>query len=324
VSQWSEKEAVEPVTFPTIITGWITDRKPGLSAQRSMRRFVQYLCESAWFDWQTVDPDDITRADMKGLKDWLVKKGKAPGYIKKCRAQLVTLWRYGIGEGDPPRIHWWGSSSVTRRGFTDDEARKILLAAREEADPLLRWAPWIMAANGACIGEIAGSVAWAVMKRNGVWSSICRTAEASGPPPGCRTSDLKNKGSNRCVPLPHWMIDEGFLIYWRARSKGGALFPDVTPSPDDGKRPNNAAKTLGEWISVLIESDTLGSAPTIPGVIGLRQCAAMLGSHATITGHRDGSSASGEYGEYPLGPLIEAVKKLPHPLAEDDLVEAAE
>jgi integrase len=164
------------------------------------------------------------------------------------------LWRYGIGENDlthnPLLRFQYIGESVKRRGFTDDEARKILLAAREETDPLLRWAPWIMAANGARISEIVGSRASAVMKRNGHWCLDLQDGRGERPSTRMPGEMQKNVGSNGTVPLPGWLIDEGFLDYWRALPNDGALFPGVTPSPDDGKRSHNATKTIGKWIRV--------------------------------------------------------------------------
>jgi integrase len=283
-----------------------------------MKRVVRYLCECA----ETTDPNGITTAHMRAYKDWMVDEDYGPGTIIQHRSQLTTLWRYGIGEvhlienplngfqfldsGDRPG----------RRGFTDEEAKQILTAAREEENPLLRWTPWIMAGNGARIAEIVGSATTAILQRGGVWCLDLQDGRGERPSTRMPGERLKNRPSNRTVPLPEWLIEEGLLDYWRALPKDSALFPDVKQS-FDGKRSHYATKALGKWIRNGLEMKDPRLGPDHSWRHRFKTVCRDAGIdrdvHDALTGHTDGS-ASENYGEFPLPPKIAAVKKLRNPL----------
>jgi integrase len=58
------------------------------------------------------------------------------------------------------------------RDYTPEEAVTILTAARLQTNPLLRWAPWVMAYTGCRVGELLGSTASAIQHRDGVWCLV--------------------------------------------------------------------------------------------------------------------------------------------------------
>jgi integrase len=323
-----------PITFETIIAKWIKDRKPGLKAQQNMRRVVRYLCECA----EKTDPTAFTSADLGAYKDWMVDEDFEDGSIIQHRGQLMTLWRFGGGNcglTDNPVTGFQylaKDDGSGRRGFTPDEARLILTAAREETDPFLRWTPWIMAFGGARIGEIVGSAASAVIQlptASGEMVWCLDLQDGRGPRSSTRMPEerLKNSGSNRSVPLAHvGLIDEGFVDYVQGLSKGSALFPNIKPSPSDGKRSHYAVKKMGKWIRKDLEltEERIGPDHSWRHYFktACRDAEIDRDVHDAITGHIDGK-ASSEYGEFPLSPKHKAVNKIRNPLAPDSSVRDA-
>jgi integrase len=332
---FAEKEAVEPITFEAIIAKWVKDRKPGLKAQQNMRRVVRYLCECA----EKSDPTAFTAADLGAYKDWMVDEDFEDGSIIQHRGQLMTLWRFGIGNcglTDNPVTGFQylaKDDGISRRGFTPDEARLILSAAREETNPFLRWAPWVMAFGGARIGEIVGSAASAVTQlptASGEMVWCLDLQDGRGP---ARASTrmpkerLKNANSNRSVPLAQvGLIDEGFLDYVEGLPKGSALFPNIKPSPFDGKRSHYAINKMGQWIrkDLKLTDERIGPDHSWRHYFktACREAEIDRDVHDAITGHIHGK-ASSEYGEFPLSPKHKAVNKIRNPLAPDALVSDA-
>jgi integrase len=304
--------------FEEIIAGWVKERKIGIKVKSDMERVVRYLCECA----ETTDPNRITTAHMRAFKDWLVDEEYSLGYIKQQRSQLTTLWRFGIANGGLTNtplngFQYFASKGDGRRGYTDAEARLILTKARQQADPLLRWSPWILAATGARIGEVVGSKASTVRQINGVWCLDFQDGRGERPSTRMPGERLKNAGSNRREPLAQFLLDEGFLEYWRSIPNDGALFPGVKPS-FDGKRSHYAIKKLGKWIrkGLGLIDPRLGPDHSWRHRFKTvcRDAEIDRDVHDALTGHTDGS-ASGEYGEFPLAPLIVAVAKIQSPLA---------
>jgi integrase len=89
-----------------------------------------------------------------------------------------------------------------------DEARAILRAARAEAQPTLRWLPWMMAYSGARVGEVAQLTAKDFFKVEGRWYYELTTKGKK---------QLKNEHSIRKVPIHPDLITEGLLEFVNGR-----------------------------------------------------------------------------------------------------------
>lgn len=89
-----------------------------------------------------------------------------------------------------------------RRAFTEDEARIILRAARQQQDSWLRWGPWLMAYSGMRVTE-AGQLRKIDIERNGDASFIHIRAAAG---------HVKN-GADRLIPVHAALVTEGFLSF---------------------------------------------------------------------------------------------------------------
>src|SRR5207247_1995193 len=107
--------------------------------------------------------------------------------------------------------------SEKKRGYTDDEARIILRAARSEKESHKRWIRWVCAYTGARITEICQVRSQDIRQIDNIWC-VAFAAEAGS---------LKNVNSERVVPIHPALIDEEFLKFVRSIDEG-PLFPDVS------------------------------------------------------------------------------------------------
>ncbi|WP_181164525.1 DUF6538 domain-containing protein [Amaricoccus solimangrovi] len=182
---------------------------------------------------------------------------------------------------------------VTRpKGFTDEEARAILRAARGVDKAPLRWVPWLGAFTGARVGELLQLRREDFREVDGI--PFVRVTPEAG--------SVKT-GRYRDVPLHPQLVEEGLLDFARS-SKPGALFKRGDLSSvnrfvrdalglkpgEAGPQPNHAwrhrFKTLGRGAGIDVK---------------------LIDA---IQGHAD-STASGGYGEWPLAALYRAMKGIP-------------
>jgi len=125
-----------------------------------------------------------------------------------------------------------GTRRGKRLGYTDDQARLILSAARREKKPYRRWIPWLCAFTGCRLDEVARRAACDVKRVGSIWV--------------IDIPDGKNEGAARKIPLHSKLVAEGFIDYWRHLPADGPLFPDLA----DGRygRAGTATKNLGRWL----------------------------------------------------------------------------
>jgi integrase len=114
------------------------------------------------------------------------------------------------------------------RTYTLQDARLVLLAARERNEPHLRWVPWLAAYSGARVGELTSIEKSDVVEVGGHYFYHVIHDPAKG-----RTTKTKK---NRKVPLHSALIEEGFLDFVRA-APDGPLFSA-----------NRVEQNLRDWI----------------------------------------------------------------------------
>jgi integrase len=203
-----------------------------------------------------------------------------------------------------------GTKKAKRLGYTDDQARVILSAARREKKPYRRWIPWLCAFTGCRLDEVAGRAARDVKRVGSTWV--------------IDIPDGKNEGAARKIPLHSKLIAEGFIDYWRNLPPDGPLFPDLT----DGRygRAGTATKNIGRWLRrvqkdlgiLLVEEPRY--APSHSWRHRFKSEARRVGTDQrpimseetsdALTGHYEGK-VSRDYGEYyvdsVLRPAIESM-----------------
>jgi integrase len=128
-----------------------------------------------------------------------------------------------------------------------DEAATILGAARREADPRIRWLPWISAYTGLRINEVVHLRVEDFFESEGLWFFSAQTT-------GGRS--LKTISSRRNVPVHPALVAEGLRTFVD-RTGSGALFASgayaavtrwfhTLPNIHEGVSPNHGWRHLFE------------------------------------------------------------------------------
>jgi integrase len=141
-----------------------------------------------------------------------------------------------------------------------------------------------------------------ILQLEGIW--VMKFDPKAGP--------LKNRNSERVVPLHPALIDSGFLNFVNG-ANSGPLFPRLPPDKF-GKRGGNGTKVLGRWVRSLGLTDPRLS-PSHSWRHRFKTSARRYGLASdlvdAITGHARKSVADG-YGEYPLEALLRELMKIPY------------
>jgi integrase len=194
--------------------------------------------------------DDARRVSADDLVSWkadLLAKGRAAKTIRDSKlAPVRAIFQWAVDnrklDTNPAariNIDLKSRSTEKRRGYTDEEAKIILRAARTAEEAHKRWVPWVCAYTGARIAEICQLRSEDIKQITGIWC-IAFAAEAGS---------LKNVNSERVVPVHSALIDEGFLKFV-ASARKGPLFPDLAPDRF-GSRGGTGTKILSRWIRSL-------------------------------------------------------------------------
>lgn len=149
---------------------WKEARKAGRAAntveayRSSMRGFVAFL--------EHDDPHEVTQADVVRFKDQRLDDGISPKTVSDSDlAALRSVFGWAVDNGrmrinpaEGVKVLKGKPTKLREKSFTDEEAAAILahaLAAvrgKQETEKRYlarRWVPWLMAYNGARVGEIA-------------------------------------------------------------------------------------------------------------------------------------------------------------------------
>ena len=187
--------AAAPVTFQTIIEGWLVEKRPNQKTEYTWRKVMTQLSGFIGHDDASrVSPDDLVswKADLlaKGLKAKTIRDSKlAP--VRAIFQWAVDNRKLHANPAVRINIDLKARSSEKRRGYSDEEARIVLQAARREKETHKRWVPWVCAYTGARISEICQLRSEDVKEIDGIWC-IAFAAEAGS---------LKNVNSERIVPV---------------------------------------------------------------------------------------------------------------------------
>lgn len=214
------------VTFAGLIDGWKGgDAQPKADSVRAYEGRIKSFTRWLGHD----DAAKLTRADVQGWKDSMIagEERNLKGIKLKLDA-VRSMIKWGIMNGRLPyRDNPADGVSVSLkkerkkvRGYSDDEAKLILSAARQY-EGFLRWGTWLMAWTGMRAGEVAQlRVADLRSDADGQWS-IKITSEAGR---------IKTQSSERTIPLHSAVVREGFPAYVKGLDGKGKLFPELYAS----------------------------------------------------------------------------------------------
>ena len=293
------------VSFDELLSGWITERQPRDKTQYAWRRVIDQFCRFVGHaDASRVSADDLVRWKASLLEAGLRAKTIRDGKLAPIRAILqwaVDNRRINQNPAERITIDIKGKLADRKRGYSEDEAWKVLNAAQKERDHLRRWVPWLCAFSGARVSEVCQVRAEDLVQLEGIW--CVRFAPEAG--------SLKNVSSERAVPLHPVLIERGFLEFVE-KVGSGPLFAELKPDRF-GSRGGNGTKVLGRWVRAMGLTD-----PRISPNHSWRHRLRTLGRRyglATdildaITGHRRQTVAD-TYGEFPIGALYREMTKIP-------------
>ena len=155
------------------------------------------------------DASQIGREDLIRWRD-STKAGGATNNTWNNRLSLIRqVLGHGVSDGvlkaDPTDgLQLRKSRQTSPPPYSDEEATRILLAARRETRPSLRWAHWVMAFTGMRAGEVLQLLGRDVRQEGGIW--VIDVNE------GDPTKSVKT-GQRRHVPVHPALIREGFVTY---------------------------------------------------------------------------------------------------------------
>jgi integrase len=291
-----------------LISRWVKENEIGVrgvyQARLDMAKFVKLIEHD---DATRVIPEDIIR-----FKEHLGSQGLSSATINRYLSAIKSPLAWALRNrkiGSNPGVgivyNAKGKKRIKRRGYDDNQARPIPLAAREEELAHRRWIPWVCAFTGYRLDEVAGRDVRDVQQIGKYWV--------------LDIPDGKTDGSARKIPLHSALIREGFIEYVKSLPPNGPLFPDLTPDLH-GRRAGSATKRIGRWLRqvqkrtgvLLVEEPRF--APNHSWRHRFKSEARRVGMdeevHDALTGHREGK-VSRDYGEYyveaVLGPAIESI-----------------
>lgn len=290
------KPPAEALSFPSIIDEEERRRSLGKEGKpipaRTVRKYRNAAQDFADFRGSD-DAWTVTAEEVEGWKLGLLEEGDLSNNTIAQRLQNIrTVMQWGqqhtLGR---LFLHQNPVDVVKRpekRGVRSEdrtlrlaEARAILLAARKETEPTLRWLPWMMAYSGARVGEVAQLCADDFFVVEGQWFFSLTTKGRKA---------LKNEHSIRKVPLHRDLVEEGLLDFGRGQ-RG---------DPKARLFKHSSQQDLSAWVRGTVGVTRIDAAPNH----GWRHlfedmaldCGMTTSAKLYITGRASGSSADG-YGK---------------------------
>jgi integrase len=129
--------------------------------------------------------------------------------------------------------------------YSDEDAVRILSAARKEERPSRRWGHWIMAFTGMRVAEALQLTGADIRQDRDTGIHYIAVNEDL---PG---ASVKN-GQKRNIPIHDALIAEGFLAFAKSVSGSASLFPDKRADVH-GNRGGRSWQVTGRWVR-----DTVG------------------------------------------------------------------
>ncbi|WP_284257448.1 hypothetical protein [Acidocella aquatica] len=319
------------VTFEDAVRGWSLnagynpDATPTPRSYHERSRTAQRLAAFLGHD----DVTQVMRDDaVRWKEDMLANGKKCASTIGNDISEMSSVWRWAIAHGKATDNPFKGilppakvrKKKTKKRPYTTDEARQILLTARQ-ARGALRLLPWVLAATGARLNEVCQSYKEDVVNYDGLPFLRLHAEEAADDrAAGEAPRSLKTESSERSVPLHPRLIAEGFLKYVSALPPGSPLFPDIRPDKRYGRRGNNAQKIMSKWIKATVGITDKAISPSHSWRHWWMDEARRADLHGevrhAITGHIDDENESANYGiglRHMPAQLMAAMEKIKFP-----------
>jgi integrase len=320
------KRRAEPrIASEALIDAWSAEAQPSQATLQKYRGVFRQIARILGFD----DVNRIGVDEVVKFKEARFAEGRNAKTVVDDVIAAGTVCKWGVKNRKIAANPFVGMAAKrNRRGpppvikYDDDEAKRILTAARDETG-WLRWVPWLMAFTGARISELADMRRRDVRQDSGVMIlDIVPTDERAG----------KNDTMQRMIPLHPAVIAEGFLDYVAnlPPDPSGPLFPSITASMN-GSRAANAQARHGLWLRDTVKITDPRKAPAHSWrhrmEDELRKVRALPEVQDAITGHKNPRNAGAGYGDGFRGmpdEVLKELRKIPSPLDDAATASAAE
>lgn len=290
--------------FDVILELWKRERDPKPKTvyeyERHLTKFAKFLSHS--------DASLVKDIDVIGWKDQLLEDGLSWKTIQgSCLAAISTMFQAAVGarrlQSNPARgvSGRQKAKRSNRRGFNDEEARRILAAAASQTDPVLKFIPLLCAYSGARVAEASQLRKQDVFNEDGIW--CMRFTEEAG--------SVKTEASERRVPLHDAILKTDFL-HFVGQQKEGPLFTTIKVDKF-GSRRTNGSKIISRFIRGLDIND-----PSVAPSHSWRHRFKSLGREhglrqdveGAIIGHAP-QSVGDSYGAFSLRAMKGEIDKIP-------------
>lgn len=249
-----------PVQLKRLLTDYIASRKVIGKGRGIEKRWTPVFVDLVKF----IGHNDARRLTKQNLMDWRDARLKAlsaktVGHVYLASVRTVLKWavendKVETNVAEKVRQDVPKKQRSREKGFTDDEAVRILRAARDHVPAVTnnaatmehprttvakRWSPILCAFTGARIAEIT-QLRKQDFRKEGE-THVMRIRPDAG---------TVKAGDYRDVPLHPQLIEMGFTDFVDASPDGPLFYPDRA-----GKNPANAARTvagrISEWLQGL-------------------------------------------------------------------------
>lgn len=319
--EWSppQQTATRPrtakVSMRDLVVGWWAEaEKAGRSqsTHESYEHAIELLIEFLKHDDASqVTPDDIVRFKDHRLATINPRNGRPISWKTVNDSDLSgieRIFKWAIANkklpGPNPAEGIRAVKGKTRRtrskGFTDEEATAILAAAtnlkrggeRPWTFAAKRWAPWLMAYNGARVGEIA-QLRKEDVRREGEHWVITITPEAYT----VKTSEVRD-----VVVHPH-LVSLGFIEFVQ-KAPGGYLFMRPTSDEDVRGKLRALKNRLAEFAREVVPDERV--APNHGWRHRFKSCGLDLGIEGRVLDIIQGHAPDTEGKKYGRDALLKA------------------
>lgn len=301
------------ISLDELFERWEAETAPSASTLSSWRGITRDL--KNFLGEKAQDISRIRAEDIVGWKDKLVSANKAVatisrGYLGCARA----LFRFAVANmllsSDPAegvKLARKAKPGTKMLGYTSEEVTRLLALASSASEPWKRWLPWLAAATGSRIGEVAQLHGSHVFEEGG--RPVIRIAPAQD------AGSIKNVESERTVPIHSALLKAGFLEFVRERGQGPLFYSRSSGDPKRKHASKSVTNRLAAWIRQNGFTDSR-KAPNHALRHWFKTEASRLGIPDSIAdaiqGHNDGSS-SATYRHVDLAQMASAIEQIQLP-----------